>query len=198
LFMSLSTLFDGRIGSFLAVIIALCVVGLVVVFVMRALGRGIKPSTGRRLGIVDAFDLDRHRQLVIIRRDNVEHLIMIGGPNDLVIESDIVRAQPMIGEGRREPMVAPAAAAPPAPPPPPSPAAPPVPPPMQAMPPMPRVTPPPPPPPRPAPRAPEPAAPPVEPPAVPEKAKEPRLSVNINSLEEEMSRLLGRPPEKKE
>jgi flagellar protein FliO/FliZ len=55
------------------------------------------PRNGRarlpRLGTVDAFDLDRQRQLVIIRRDNVEHLLMIGGPNDLVIESDIIRAE---------------------------------------------------------------------------------------------------------
>jgi flagellar protein FliO/FliZ len=46
-----------------------------------------------RLGTVDTFDLDRQRQLVIIRRDNVEHLLMIGGPNDLVIESQIIRAE---------------------------------------------------------------------------------------------------------
>ncbi|MCI0599160.1 MAG: hypothetical protein L0Y50_04865 [Beijerinckiaceae bacterium] len=55
------------------------------------------PRNGRtrppRLGIVDAFDLDRHRQLVIVRRDNVEHLLMIGGPNDLVIESEIIRSE---------------------------------------------------------------------------------------------------------
>jgi flagellar protein FliO/FliZ len=55
------------------------------------------PRNGRarlpRLGTVDAFDLDRQRQLVIIRRDNVEHLLMIGGPNDLVIESQIIRAE---------------------------------------------------------------------------------------------------------
>ncbi len=55
------------------------------------------PPNGRarlpRLGTVDAFDLDRQRQLVIIRRDNVEHLLMIGGPNDVVIESDIIRAE---------------------------------------------------------------------------------------------------------
>jgi hypothetical protein len=55
------------------------------------------PGSGRsrlpRLGVVDAFDLDRQRQLVIVRRDNVEHLIMIGGPNDLVIESQIIRAE---------------------------------------------------------------------------------------------------------
>jgi hypothetical protein len=55
------------------------------------------PRNGRarlpRLGTVDAFDLDRQRQLVIIRRDNVEHLLMIGGPNDVVIESNIIRAE---------------------------------------------------------------------------------------------------------
>jgi len=51
------------------------------------------PAAAQRKGpaaaawTVDAFDLDRQRQLVIIRRDNVEHLLMIGGPNDLVIES---------------------------------------------------------------------------------------------------------------
>ena len=49
-----------------------------------------------RLGVVDAFDLDRQRQLVLVRRDNVEHLIMIGGPNDLVIESAFVRMQPNV------------------------------------------------------------------------------------------------------
>jgi flagellar protein FliO/FliZ len=61
-------------------------------------GRKLRlPRNGRartpRLGTVDAFDLDRQRQLVIIRRDNVEHLLMIGGPNDIVIESEIIRAE---------------------------------------------------------------------------------------------------------
>ena len=47
----------------------------------------------QRLAVTDAFPLDREgRKLVIIRRDNVEHLIMIGGPNnDMLIESNIVR-----------------------------------------------------------------------------------------------------------
>jgi hypothetical protein len=44
------------------------------------------------LGLVDAFSLDGQRQLVLVRRDNVEHLIMIGGPNDVLVESQIIRA----------------------------------------------------------------------------------------------------------
>ena len=71
---------------------------LISMIVRLALGRGLRvPRNGRtrlpRLGTVDAFDLDRQRQLVIIRRDNVEHLVMIGGPNDLLIELQIIRAE---------------------------------------------------------------------------------------------------------
>src|SRR3954468_2183139 len=65
-----------------------------------------------RLGIVDVYDLDRQRQLILLRRDNVEHLLLIGGPNDVVIETNIVRvagarlpapAEPAVPE-RGEPM----------------------------------------------------------------------------------------------
>ncbi len=45
-----------------------------------------------RLGLVDAFSLDGQRQLVLIRRDNIEHLVMIGGPNDVLVELQINRA----------------------------------------------------------------------------------------------------------
>lgn len=45
-----------------------------------------------RLGVVDIHDLDRQRQLVLIRRDNVEHLVMIGGASDVVVETNIVRS----------------------------------------------------------------------------------------------------------
>ena len=51
-------------------------------------GRG---SRQPRLGIVDVYDLDRQRQLLLLRRDNVEHLLLIGGPNDVVIETNIIR-----------------------------------------------------------------------------------------------------------
>jgi len=50
-------------------------------------GRGRLP----RLGIVDTFSVDRQRQLMIVRRDNVEHLVLIGGNSDLVIETNITR-----------------------------------------------------------------------------------------------------------
>ncbi|MEA2991323.1 MAG: flagellar protein FliO/FliZ, partial [Alphaproteobacteria bacterium] len=50
--------------------------------------RGRQP----RLAVIDAAAVDGRRRLVLIRRDNVEHLLMIGGPTDLVVEPNIVRA----------------------------------------------------------------------------------------------------------
>ena len=45
-----------------------------------------------RLAVLDAAAIDTRRRLVLLRRDDVEHLVMIGGPTDIVIESRIVTA----------------------------------------------------------------------------------------------------------
>lgn len=45
-----------------------------------------------RLGIVDIYEMDAQRRLILLRRDGVEHLLLVGGPNDLVIEQRIERA----------------------------------------------------------------------------------------------------------
>ena len=45
-----------------------------------------------RLAVIDSAAVDGRRKLVIIRRDNVEHLLMIGGPSDVVVETNIVRS----------------------------------------------------------------------------------------------------------
>ena len=51
-------------------------------------------SRGRqpRLGLIDHAIIDNRRRLILVRRDNVEHLLMIGGPTDVVVEANIVRA----------------------------------------------------------------------------------------------------------
>lgn len=92
-----------------------------IVFTVRRLtGRslalpGRTPARGRqpRLGIVDVYELDRARQLILLRRDNVEHLLLVGGPNDVVVERNIQRAQRPLPEttlradGGSEPMAEP-------------------------------------------------------------------------------------------
>src|SRR5579871_389485 len=65
-----------------------------------------------RLGLVDAFSLDGQRQLVLVRRDNVEHLVMIGGPNDVLVESQINRAAaPARESNQASPLLVPSAPA---------------------------------------------------------------------------------------
>jgi hypothetical protein len=43
----------------------------------------------RRLAYVERAHIDGGRKLVLIRRDDVEHLLLVGGPIDLVIETGI-------------------------------------------------------------------------------------------------------------
>ena len=66
------------------------------IFYRLAFAHRLRVPGGRtrqpRLGLVDAFSLDGQRQLVLVRRDNIEHLVMIGGPNDVLVELQINRA----------------------------------------------------------------------------------------------------------
>ncbi len=56
--------------------------------ILRWLRGGHEP---RRMTVIDAVRVDGRRSVVLVCRDNVEHLVMVGGPNDLVIESNILR-----------------------------------------------------------------------------------------------------------
>jgi flagellar protein FliO/FliZ len=58
-------------------------------WLMRRLGLGGRlVTTGgkRRLAIVEVLPLDAKRRLVLLRRDEVEHLILLGQESDTVIE----------------------------------------------------------------------------------------------------------------
>jgi flagellar protein FliO/FliZ len=56
------------------------------------LGGGATRGRQPRLAVIDQASVDSRRRLVLIRRDNVEHLLIIGGPSDVVVEQNIVRA----------------------------------------------------------------------------------------------------------
>jgi hypothetical protein len=111
--LSLDNLTNNKAAMLFLSVLAFLVAAVLVIIIFRMLfGSRLRMPGGRgrqaRLGIVDAFDLDRQRQLIIVRRDNIEHLIMIGGPNDLVIESEIVRAEAReLRDLRRDPANAP-------------------------------------------------------------------------------------------
>src|SRR6202050_4248930 len=80
---------------FLAFLIVLGLIGATA-WAVRRFGGGRLSSTTRgrqpRLAVIDYASVDARRRLILVRRDNVEHLLMIGGPTDVVVESNIVRA----------------------------------------------------------------------------------------------------------
>ena len=78
------------------IIVFVLLAGLIVAgaWVLRAYLNGdasgfFGPPKDRRLDVVEHASIDGRRRLVLIRRDNVEHLIMTGGPVDVVIETNI-------------------------------------------------------------------------------------------------------------
>jgi hypothetical protein len=86
---------------FLAFLIVLGLIG-VAAWAVRRFGsarlggavRGRQP----RLSVTEYASIDARRRLLLVRRDNIEHLVMIGGPSDIVVEANIVRAVPAARE----------------------------------------------------------------------------------------------------
>src|SRR5262245_38692483 len=82
---------------FVAFLIVLGVIGAIW-WTVRRFGSGRLGASTRgrqpRLAVIDYASVDNRRRLILVRRDNVEHLLMIGGPTDVVVESNIVRAVP--------------------------------------------------------------------------------------------------------
>ena len=83
---------------FFAFVAVLALIGVAAWLVRQFAGNRLGANTNRgrmpRLAVIDAAAVDGRRRLVLVRRDNVEHLLMIGGPTDIVVEPNIVRAMP--------------------------------------------------------------------------------------------------------
>jgi flagellar protein FliO/FliZ len=83
---------------YLRVVLSLALVlGLIGTFAFIAKkygGRRLGPRGQRRLAVVEVAPIDQRRRLVLVRRDGIEHLILIGGPHDLLIENAIAPPGP--------------------------------------------------------------------------------------------------------
>lgn len=91
----LGTQLDLPVRVAIAAIVIAVLLGLTVLIVRRLSGVGAG-SGGRsrqaRLAVLDSVALDQRRRLVLVRRDETEHLLLVGGPSDLVVEPGIQRA----------------------------------------------------------------------------------------------------------
>ena len=79
------------LSAFLALILVLALMGLLAL-AMKKLGLNtpvMRASGAKRLKIVESLPLDPRRHLVLLRRDNVEHLVILSANGETVIETGI-------------------------------------------------------------------------------------------------------------
>ena len=97
--------------SYIALFAAVILGILILLWIARKLLGGTFVSGGRgrhlRLAVMDATPVDSRRRLVLVRRDDVEHLILIGGPTDVVVEQNIR----LDGQRETKPVAAPSTVA---------------------------------------------------------------------------------------
>jgi cytoskeletal protein RodZ len=96
----LNNLTGGENGSainLLIITLAIFLLVIIIGWIFRKLSGSAAKKAMRsrvpRLSITDTTKIDEKRWLVMVRRDNIEHLILIGGSNDVVVETNIVRAK---------------------------------------------------------------------------------------------------------
>lgn len=77
-----------------ALIFVLALLGGVALVARRFSGGMVPSRRQKRLSVLEVAAVDPKRRLVLIKRDQVEHLLLIGGGQDLVIESGIGSALP--------------------------------------------------------------------------------------------------------
>ena len=110
----MTSLFGGSAGTLLnaafalGIVLVLIVIGLWLLKLFTTAGQRLGRMNEKRLQVLETATVDGKRKVMIIRRDNVEHVIMTGGPQDLVIETGIAVPEP---QPMRRPAARPAAAA---------------------------------------------------------------------------------------
>ena len=91
----MTNLFGGGGNIFFTAVFSLGVVMVLIAlsawalkFVTKDAGPAVR-GRNRRLTLIETLQVDQKRQVIIFRRDNVEHLVLTGGPQDVVLETGI-------------------------------------------------------------------------------------------------------------
>ncbi|WAJ30681.1 flagellar biosynthetic protein FliO [Antarcticirhabdus aurantiaca] len=97
----------GRVA--LAALVVILLAMLMIWLAKKAFGGMTLGARGRqapRLAVADILAVDDKRRLILVRRDETEHLVLVGGANDLLLESGIRQNEAVLAP-RREPSLAP-------------------------------------------------------------------------------------------
>ncbi len=64
--------------------------GLMLVLKRMGLGgASMLPANKRRLKVIEVLPIDARHKAVLLKRDDMEHLVLLGGTSDTVIETNI-------------------------------------------------------------------------------------------------------------
>jgi flagellar protein FliO/FliZ len=87
---------DTYFRFFAALVFVIALIALVG-WLARRYGLGAlavpKGARRKRLSLVDVMPLDGKRRLVLVARDGIEHLILLGSHGDIAIETGVVAEQ---------------------------------------------------------------------------------------------------------
>ena len=78
---------------FILTLVLVLGMALAVLWALRRFNIGgmvARPGQRRRLAVVEAMAVDSRRRLLLVRRDGVEHLLLVGGTTDVVVERGII------------------------------------------------------------------------------------------------------------
>jgi len=94
---------DGYFRFVLALVFVIGLIGVMALVARRAgLGfpsRATRPGGERRLEVVEVAPIDGRRRLVLVRRDGVEHLLLLSPTTELVVETGITAAPGVLPAG---------------------------------------------------------------------------------------------------
>ncbi len=94
---------DGYFRFLLALFFVIGLIGVLALIARRAgLGfpaRTTKTGNARRIEVIEVAPVDGRRRLVLVRRDNVEHLLLLSPTSELVVEAGITQTLLSHGPG---------------------------------------------------------------------------------------------------
>ncbi len=100
---------DDYFRFLLALVFVIGLIGILAVLIRRFGSGGThflnsRMGRGRRLSIVETLPIDARRRLVLLRRDDKEHLILLGASQELLIENEIPAEMQVQETSERRPL----------------------------------------------------------------------------------------------